>query len=729
MLPRFHWSDITTVGHYLGVLIFLTGLAMGIPALVALVFGETRQLVSFVVGIGFCLTIGSLLRLLESHELDRRRSLLLVGFSWLVVGYMASIPLCLSGALDSWFDALFDSVSALTTTGVTLADDIDALGYAQTTWRVILSFAGAQTVVVIAMYSGFFGEGSRVFVMSDRRDGERTRPRISETLRLVVRVSGIFALVGTVAVTIVCLMLGLNPIDAFMNGLWLAMCAVSTSGFVPHTSDLIYYHSLPLQLVLCVLMLAGSISFGIFFCLQSKRYKRVLNNSELRVYMVWIALLVIFVVYAMMRDGIITTAGGLLQNGMVTAVSAATTCGMQTVYPDQIGGTVGDGAIILICIAILFGTCAYSSGGGIKIIRILQVFRWIGYSIMLRLAPESAHIRINYEHFGPRTLSSKDATLAMTVFIMFIATAALGSMAFIAHGNDALNSVLEVLSYVTNCGITTTITQDGLPLDLKVVALLLMWAGRIEFIALIAAIVGIIMSLQPSNLFSNARSRALRERKDTNRGGTAWRRRKGQRSGHDANTGVTSILVLTLFVAGIGIPAAYGATETVGEAQVLAQGENASNNAETYRLADVKSLLSATARQDQHKVEVEGEAVGSSIYADSGHKWVNIKKDNAMIGVYMANEDAAKITNWASYGHAGDTLSVKGVYHLACAEHNGELEVHADSVDVVQTGSSWHISWDAAMLAWGILLIIVGIVVTLLRRVFRGTTRSGFFSI
>ena len=91
MLPRFHWSDITTVGHYLGVLILMTGAAMCVPAVIALVFGEFRQLGAFVAGIGVCLTLGSALRFFKARGLDRRRALLLVGFGWIFYGYFAGL--------------------------------------------------------------------------------------------------------------------------------------------------------------------------------------------------------------------------------------------------------------------------------------------------------------------------------------------------------------------------------------------------------------------------------------------------------------------------------------------------------------------------------------------------------------------------------------------------------------------------------------------------------------
>lgn len=715
MLPRFHWSDITTVGHYLGVLILLTGALMGVPALVALAFGEMAQASAFVCGAGVCTIIGSLLRLLKSYKLDRRRSLLLVGFSWLVVGVVASIPLQISGEFGSLFDAVVDSVSALTTTGISLASDVDSLSYSQTTWRVLLTFAGAQGVIVIAMYFGFFGEGAQAFFMENRRDGERNRQRISKTGILVARVTGSFALAGTVIVSIICLSMGIPPVDAVMNAFWLACNAVGTGGFVAHTSELNFYHSLALDLVLCVLMLVGAVSFGVYSFLRRGKDEQVRKNSELRTYVFWICFLVVFVSFVLTREGVITSVSGLIANGLVTVVSAATTCGMQTVYPQQLGGTISDGVIILICVAAMLGACAYSTGGGIKIIRVLQILRWIGYAILRRLVPENAIIRMKYEHYGSRTMTSRDAMLAMTVCLMYLMTAAIGSMLFIAHGYDALDSVLEAISCVSNCGISTGITHAGMPFDLKVTVLLLMWLGRVEFVALIAAVVGIVISLYPSNLFSNDRSKELREQKNRNRGGTAWRRRRDQGASNRANAALGIIVALVCGTACVGIPVATAATTDSGGAQVPAEEVPALSNTETYRQVEISALLEASARQDNKNVAFTGEAMGFPIIADADHKWINVKNGSSMIGVYATNEQADAVEHYGGYGRDGDTITVEGIYHLSCDKHNGELEVHAHAIDVVQEGAPWGNTWNPAVLAVGLGLVIIGLTISWLR--------------
>lgn len=708
MLPRFHWSDITTVGHYLGVLILFTGAAMSVPALVALAFGEERQLGAFLIGIGACLVLGAALSFFKSRRMDRRRSLLLVGFGWIAIGFVASIPLLASGSFDSLFDALFDSVSALTTTGVTLVNDVDALGYSQITWRVMLSFGGALAVVIIAMYSGFFGEGSKVFFMSARKDGERKRARIKETVLFTLRVYGSFALAGFVVLSIICLVLGFNPVDAIFNGFWLAFTAIGTGGFVPHTSSLVFYHSLILQFVLSALMLAGAISFGVYSYARQARFVLIQKNAELRMYVLWIVALVVVVTVIMTGDKIFTSLGGLLQNGLMPTLSAVTTCGMQTVYPEQIGKSISEGVVIMLIVAILFGACAYSSGGGIKFVRILQVLRWIKYSILVRLVPDNARVRIKYEHFGSKALSSRDAQIAMTVFILYLGTAALGAMAFIAYGNDALDSVFESISYVANCGMTTAITQEGLPFGLKLVALLLMWAGRIEFIALIAAIVGILMSLRPQNLFNNARSSELRHRKSENAGGTAWRRRK-RKSATKAQSGPTLVLCIALVGAlATGTTVAVPALAETSGAQVPAQEVPALNTASDYSLVDIKALLSAGERQDGRDVEIYGTPTGNPIVADVDHTWINVKERQAMIGVYASNDLADEIAHYADYGNLGDVVCIQGTYHLACPEHNGELDVHAKSLQVTSVGIAREHSAEPLFYLFGILLIVLG---------------------
>ncbi|MGI6031946.1 MAG: TrkH family potassium uptake protein [Coriobacteriales bacterium] len=724
MLPRFHLSDISTVGHYLGLLLIASGLLMLLVALLAFVLGEQVDAVAFLFGAGCCLAAGVLLRFLPASRLDRRRSLLLLGIGWIVIGCMSAIPLFWGGGFDSPFDAVFDAVSALTTTGVVLNTQLDHMSYAQATWYSLLSLQGASAIVFAALYYGLFGEGSHSF-LEKRSVRDDSRSQFSMAVKSIGTIFGFYLVVGFVALFIICLVIGLSPLDAAMNAFWLVSAALSTGGFLPSTSGVIAYHSPMLEVFLMLFMLVGAVNFGILIYAARFKYKRILVNSELRTYAAWLVLITIALTAGVTRTDLSTTIGSLFSLDAFMVVSSATTTGLQTIYPQQFGPSASEGMIIVLVVAVLCGTCSHSAGGGIKTIRIMQVVRWIGYSITQRIMPQSTRLRVRYEHFGQKYLTATEAMNAMTICSLYIFVTALGAMAFIAHGYDALQSVLEAASLVANCGISTGIASAGMGLDLEIISVLLMWAGRLEFIALIATIAGLLISLDP-RYFANRSSRArLREKKRSTRGGLAWRRRKRQhRNGNGASEKAkhASTFVLVAALAGslafATSASAATATSDLNEGQVPASQVPSLNSDTVYREMSVSGLLSASYRLDEEPVEFSGEVVGTPVWADNGHKWVNVKQNGAMIGVYLTNEQLSQITDFGSYGHVGSTIAIKGTYHLSCDQHCGELEVHATSVNVTQAGYDDAADPSTDLLHIGLLLIFGALVVFLLQVMF-----------
>lgn len=733
MLPRLHWADVLTVCHYLGVLVIFAGVLMAVPLAVAGLFGEMKNVVAFVFGMGLCFTVGSLLRLCRPHKLDRRCSLLLTGVGWIVIAFAASVPFFLSGDFTSYTDALFDAVSSLTTTGATLAQDVDHLGYAQVMWRSVLTLFGGQTVIAIALYFGFFGEGGYALLAGSRSRGDERNPHAGDIARVIFQVMACYLVIGTAVVFVIGLAMGVPPADALMSGFTLIANAISTGGFVPHTSSLIYYHSVGLEAVLAVFMLLGALNFGVYSFVLRGKFRVLLKNSELRTFAAWLLVLTVFVTLALTRDGAYVSPAGVFSTGAFSVISSATTSGIQTVYPEQYGISLNDGALLLLSVAILFGACSHSTGGGIKIVRITVVLRWIAYSILRYLMPENAQVRVRYEHFGPKSLTARDAMTAMTIMILYIAAAALGSMLFIAHGHDSVQSILESVAYVSNAGVTAGLTSPDMGLDLKVVAMLLMWMGRLEFIAIFAALASLIISARPENLTQGKRERALRKLKKLTRGGMAWHRRRSQkrlsqgqrrRRARGSGKGAGPLCLCLLLTGGLlagslaqgGMPADAAGAQADAP-QVPASQVDSLNATEGYRELDIADLLSATERLEGKDVEFSGEAIGSSIGAGAGHKWVNLKQGRSMIGVYLTDDQAAAIAQYGSYKTTGDTVTVRGVYHLSCEQHADELDVHVDSLEVSVQGQPREYRWSPVLLAVGLVLVVVGIGISLVQYV------------
>ncbi len=105
-------------------------------------------------------------------------------------------------------------------------------------------------------------------------------------------------------------------------------------------------------------------------------------------------------------------------------------------------------------------------------------------------------------------------------------------------------------------------------------------------------------------------------------------------------------------------------------------------------IATAADLVAIDRDKDGTRVTFEGEAVGEDLRADADHRWVNLLSGGTALGVYMADSDAAVIDNWGEYSTTGDTVRVTGIIHIACDEHAGEFDVHAETVSVRAPGGA-----------------------------------------
>ncbi len=739
MLPRFHLTDILTLAHYVGSLLVLVGALMLLPLAAGLACGEHAQVVNFLAGAGFSLLAGSLLRMVPTSGLDRRRALLLTGIAWVFVALVAALPMYLSGDFASFLDALFDAVSSITTTGASLAADVDALSHAQIVWRACLAMVGAQAIVIVTLFFGLgFADDDEGGALNERGVRNATRSNLRSLTRDVVCLSLATLVVGGTAASVALARLGLPALDAAVEGFSMAAHALSTSAFIPHVSNLLYYHSLGLDALAAVLMLLGSLNFTVFICCMRGRTARVRRNAELRTYAVWMVLVVLAVSVALVRDGAFPSADALVSQATFMSVSAATTGGMQTVYPEQFGGMLSDGALILLMCAVIFGGCTASASGGVKVFRVMQILRWFRYSVLRQLVPDSAWLTIRYEHFGSKRLTPAAATSAMTAAIFFIVFAALGAMLFIAHGNDAVLSVCESLGFLCNTGFDAGLTSPSMPLVEKIVAMLQMWAGRLEFIALFAIVAGLIVSFRP-----------MRSTRMLGPHGKSARR--GKRGGRVL--GVCAALLvcaclalqgpcaLSANAAGAAQAATSDAAASAASAPSSTDGTPSSTDAAStadnpadgalaaanYRDEDVKSLLGASYRLDGKTVRFTGVATGAALIADDGHVWICVKSAGHAIGVLVDAEQAAQVAHFTDYTNEGDDIVVEGTFNRACAEHAGELEVHAANISVEAQGGPVERPVSGARLVVAVVLALLALAATIACQVvLRRTGRSGW---
>ena len=581
-----------------------------------------------------------------------------------------------------------------------------------------------------ALYLGFFGDGGY-----SARDSARSR---RDALTAALRSTGLliwavmFGMVvfGMLVLAVLLTAGGMSLSDALMNGFWLSGNAFSTGSFVPHSSSLIFYHSTMLNGFVAVLMILGSLNFAIFALAVNRSADddardTILRNSELRSYALWIFILVVIVSVMLCREGILTSLSGLFNHSTFMVVSAATTSGMQTVYSGQMGSSFPDGALVLIMAAMFIGGCSCSTAGGLKIFRGLQVLRWFGVSIKRSLFPDSVRVTATYDHFGPRRASSEGAQLAMVVTTLFIMASAIGAAVFIAHGYGAVDAICESISYVTNTGICVGQPASTMSPSLQVMAMLMMWAGRLEFVALIAAFASLVSSLRPRrNTIPEGVSSSRKGQRSEQRHARLRRLRKALFLEDRAAKAVVPLLLAGALAAGM----LGGAS---AQAAPFADDYSADFTlSQSFRSSSVTELLSASSRMDGDKVRITGEVVGYAAKADATHRWITIQdQEGRTVSAYVRNSLAAGVDVFGKYGLHGDKVAIEGVYHQACPKHSGELELHASTLSVLVKGYPVVHEPSTGLGVAGVIMLVLAVAVLVLERILRGRSRVRFLGI
>ena len=498
MWQRFTLYDVRVIGHYLGVLVLFSSLALLVPFATALAFQEWIPAANYLLTIGVSLIIGSGLRFLriEPGRLNRQQALVVTGLAWIVLAMVATIPLHLSGHYETYLDALFDGVSGITTTGASIITDLDHLSNADNMWRFMMHLIGGLGLIVVALSFGLFGKRSGASLYSSEGRSEHVVPNVVQTTQFIARITLVIVSVATVIITALCLFMGMEPTRAFLNALWVSTSGFVTGGFTPMQLSIMYYHSFPLEAILMVLMILGSISFVIHAEVWKGRPLPFFRDIETKTMVLWIGVMA-FVFTATLALSPFDDMLALLRRGLFMIISAFTTTGFQVVTTNQITTAFSNGAFLTLAFIMAVGGASGSTAGGIKFSRMGIIFKSIVSNVKETLAPDSARVVVSYNHVGRRTLTPEIVKEAMTVFILYVITYVIGALVGIAHGFEAIPAISESVAMTSNGGIITSVAGPGMAGTLELFYIFQMWAGRLEFMTLFALIVEVVASLVP----------------------------------------------------------------------------------------------------------------------------------------------------------------------------------------------------------------------------------------
>jgi trk system potassium uptake protein len=486
-------ADARVIGHTVGRICYLLAIASILPATWAAVGREWSPFSSFVLMAGVFAAIGAVGTASppDDHRLAWSHGMVVVAVTWLVVPLVGSIPFALSGHFGNPLDAFFDAMSGVTTTGLSVIQDVDHLAPSLNFWRHFLQFLGGQGIVIAAL-SLFAGGAGMTMYYGEARD-ERIFPSVTSTARFIWAVSLAHLVFGFVMLAFIGIVaVGLEPMRAAFHALMIFFAGFDTGGFSPQSTSLAYYRSVWFEAGAGILMIAGAMSFGLQFALWRGRRTQAFRNLETRTILSTFSLTLALVIVGVGALGVYGGVFGLSRNGLFQTLSAHTGTGFSTIPSTELLGWSGL-AFGGIAVAMALGGMASSTAGGVKALRVGLTVRVLRDQVRGVLLPDRALVSHRYYQAGNRRLTPEVAQSVMVVSLLYVALYLAGAGVGIAYGLPLEQALFESVSAAANVGLSVGVTGPGMPVPLQVTYIIQMWLGRLEFVA-VFALVGFVIA-------------------------------------------------------------------------------------------------------------------------------------------------------------------------------------------------------------------------------------------
>lgn len=436
--------QLATIQRILGLLLMIFSTTMLPPVGAALWYGDGAVL-PFIHGFLLVLSVGFLLWWpvrKRRRELRLRDGFVVVVMFWLVLGLAGAVPLALSERPDmSVTDAVFESISGLSTTGATVLTGLDDLPRSILLYRQELQWLGGMGIIVLAVaVLPMLGIGGmqlyRAETPGPMKDTKLT-PRITETAKALW-----YIYLGlTVACAAAFWVAGMEPFDAITH----SFSTVAIGGFSTHDLSMGYFQSTTIEMIAVVFMLLAGMNFALHFTAwRSISLRPYAQDSEVRTYLTILTLTAGITVAYLIMTGTFSSWGDSLHHGIFQAVSIGTTTGFTTAQYHAWPGFLP----VLLLFTSFIGACATSTGGGIKVIRFLLLIKQVGREIT-RLVHPNAQIPIKINR---KPLPDRVVEAVWGFFAAYIAIFGVLLLILMATGLDQVTAFSAVAACMNNLG-------------------------------------------------------------------------------------------------------------------------------------------------------------------------------------------------------------------------------------------------------------------------------------
>ena len=468
-----HFSS-KTIAKLVGMILMILGIAM-LPSLIcALCTSDQTCLYAFGISTPLSFGIGLCMYLLIPRSrkgLLQRDGYLAVVVCWISGAVIGALPYILSGFLPHFYDAFFESMSGLSTTGATVTRA--SMPAALILWKAMMHWLGGMGILIfIIAILPALGVGGQRIASAEAPGSELAKmsPRINDISKMLYL---IYSTMTGIEFLLLWLGSTMGPFEALVNTLG----SISTAGLLYHQGAVSAYQSLFVELVISIFTIFSSTNFIVYISLITKSFKQIAHNIEVRTYFGIIAAASILIAIILKVSGTCATFGSALRHGFFQAATFASTSGF---YLDDYTSWPISAQIILFTLMFI-GGCAASTSGSLKVFRLVIMVKLIKRGAYRRIHPHAVRsIRI-----GDTVITSRLASAVTSFAILFGVTFVLSSIVISLSGCSLETATSTAISLMSTTGgsfgaIGAEACYNMFAPGMKLFLSLLMMVGRLE---------------------------------------------------------------------------------------------------------------------------------------------------------------------------------------------------------------------------------------------------------
>lgn len=425
--------------HTVGLILLIEAGLLLIPVIVGLIYHEEASVVAFLITICAAAAAGALLLLVKpaANTIYAREGFAITGLSWIMLSLFGCLPFVISGQIPNPVDAFFETVSGFTTTGASILTDIEALDKSMLFWRSFTHWVGGMGILVFGMIIIPLGGKRSMHLLRAESPGPSSGklvPHMRDTAGILY---GIY--IAMSALMLVLLMAGGMPL---YDGLINVFGTAGTGGFSNHSASIGFYDSEYFEVVIGVFMLLFGVNFNLYFLMLLRRFRIALSSEELHWYLGFVAFSVITI--AANISSLYGSIHQAVRHSFFAVSSIITTTGFGTMDFD----TWPQYSRTLLVFLMFVGACAGSTGGGLKVSRVILLQRTVKRG-MRRLIHSRAVGSVRFEG----RMMEEDTINACLVYLAVYCMISVASVIIVSLNNFSFETnVTGVIACINNIG-------------------------------------------------------------------------------------------------------------------------------------------------------------------------------------------------------------------------------------------------------------------------------------